>query len=122
MLNESCPSNLAFSRPVPHVEPQSLGEIEDSGGHTKIELVQLPDDGSGTRLQLVEYSWGSGLGWYARKRLTLDAEQAAGLASMLAAAVAPTRPRDSSKQPAVVRATEHEGNVIRLFPAFEEGA
>jgi hypothetical protein len=96
-----------------------LGELEDACGETKIELLQLPDDGSGPKLQMVEYCWGSGLGWYVRKRLTLDAEQGAGLAALLAAAFAPTQqavqPFRRPSRPGV----DQEGNVIRLFPAAE---
>ena len=111
----------ALSHPTPTFEPQSIGEIEDARGETKIELVELPDDGSGPKLQLVEYSWGSGLGWYVRKRLTLDSEQGAGLAALLTAAVAPALP---STQPLKTRQqrplVEENGKVIRLFAPADE--
>ena len=119
MFTETYPSSLAVSRTSTAPEPISLGELEDSAGETKVELLRLPDDGSGAKLQLVEYSWGSGLGWYARKRLTLDAEQGAGLASLLTAALAPvptvSQPLTRAFRPAV----EREGNVIRLFPSAD---
>lgn len=120
MNTETFLSCHALSQPAPF-EPQSLGELEDASGETKIELLLLPDDddGSGPKLQLVEYSWGSGLGWYARKRLTLDAEQGAGLAALLTGALAPAQqalqPFKKPSRPAV----EQDGNVFRLFPAAE---
>jgi hypothetical protein len=120
MTLEALSSCNVLSRTSPTPESQSLGELEDAAGETKIELAQLPDVGNGLSLQLVEYSWGSGLGWYARKRITLDADQAAGLASLLTSALTPARTAGLPTRPnPVTRGAEYDGNVIRLFPAFD---
>jgi hypothetical protein len=97
---------------VSQPETQSLGEVVNAAGDTKIELL-LRSGGEGEpTLELVEYSWGSGLGWYPRKRLTLDTEQGAGLAALLGAPLsAALQPEPKRHRPAM----EQEGNVIRLL-------
>lgn len=95
-------------------EVRSLGEIPSATGETKIELQSRTGEDGEPRLELVEYSWGSGLGWYSRKRLVLDREQGAALAALLNAEFAPaTVPAPPRRRPAL----EEDGNVVRLlFP------
>lgn len=100
---------------APADEVRSLGEATNAAGDTKVELLLRTEAGSDSRLELVEYSWGSGLGWYSRKRLTLDMEQGAALAAMLSAAFTPKAPLT---RPRCRPAIEQEGDDIRLlFPA-----
>ena len=89
-----------------------LGELTSPSRPEKIEVSsRVAEDGS-TLLELVEYSWGSGLGWYVQKRLTLDAAQVEALRSLLGTEQielpAPTLRRS---RPAV----QQDGNVTRLL-------
>jgi hypothetical protein len=107
-------SGLELSAPSSD-EIRSVGEIPSASGETKVELQWRAGEDDQPRLELVEYSWGSGLGWYPRKRLTLDCEQGAALAALLSAEFAPASvPAPPRRRPAL----EEDGNVVRLlFPA-----
>jgi len=89
-----------------------LGALPSTDRPEKIEVQsRVAADGS-TLLELVEYSWGSGLGWYVQKRVTLDAGQVDGLRALLSPAQAAS-PTVRRPLPAI----EREGNVTRLlFP------
>jgi hypothetical protein len=101
---------------VPRAENgyRKLGDLPGSSSENKVEVwARSAEDGS-SLLELIEYSWGSGLGWYIQKRIVLDAGQVEALRALLgeetAAVVAP---RPNRPRPSVVR----EENVIRLvFP------
>jgi hypothetical protein len=101
---------------VPRVENgyRKLGDLPGASSENKVEVwSRTAQDGSAS-LELIEYSWGSGLGWYIQKRIVLDAGQVDALRALLgeevAAAVAPRPPR---LRPSVVR----DENIIRLvFP------
>lgn len=111
MMSE--PRLVPDAAPLPSLDEEVLGEAVNSEGDTKIEVLLRPGPGSST-LELVEYSWGSGLGWYPRKRLTLDTEQAAALAAILQQPLTPAGPSKPRLRPLV----ERDGNVLRLlFPA-----
>ncbi|MGV3724287.1 MAG: hypothetical protein ACO1SX_25615 [Actinomycetota bacterium] len=91
-----------------------LGELPSEDARTRVELLsRVAEDGSAV-VDLVEYSWGTGLGWYVQKRLTLDAAQVDALRILLGAApAAPTKPA-TLLRPVALR----EDNVIQLvFPA-----
>jgi hypothetical protein len=63
-------------------------------------------------MELVEYSWGSGIGWYVQKRVRLDAGQVEALATLLSQRT-PMTPRPKAFRPPVVRTD----NIIQLlFP------
>jgi hypothetical protein len=101
---------------APAEELRCLGEVTNAAGDTKVEVVLRAAAGEEPLLELVEYSWGSGLGWYSRKRLTLDAAQGAALAGMLGAQFAPKEaPVRKRRRPAI----RQEGNVVHLL--FAEG-
>lgn len=88
-----------------------LGELPSADSRTRVELWERTGEDGSTLLDLVEYSWGSGLGWYVQKRMTLDGAQAQALRSILAPAVtAPPTPRLIQPRPPVQR----DGNVVRL--------
>lgn len=87
-----------------HPAGQLLAELVAADGRTKVELWLHPGDAP--RLELVQYHWGSGVGWYVQQRLALDAEQAAGLAAALAGVSLASSPRPRA---------EVDGNVIRLL-------
>jgi hypothetical protein len=96
--------------PRSETAPVKLGELPSASSQDKIEVWSRSTEEGASLLELVEYKWGSGLGWYVHKRVTLDAEQVRALQSLLGetavfAAAATPRPR-----PQVVR----EDNVIRL--------
>jgi hypothetical protein len=84
-------------------EGRFLGNIEGDD-QEKVEVwLRTQPDGAAV-LELTEYGWGSGLGWYPQKTLTLDLSQAAALRGML------DRLDVSSRRPAA----ERDGNVIQL--------
>jgi hypothetical protein len=96
-------------------EYRKLGDLDGSSSQDKIEVwTRAAEDGS-THLELVEYSWGSGIGWYVQKRMRLDPGQVEALKALLAQTPAePPRPRRTL--PPIVR----HGSVIQLvFPASE---
>src|SRR3712207_9333388 len=70
---------------APRVEKghRKLGELPASEGHDKVEIWTRTAEEGGEVLELVEYAWGSGLGWYVQKRMTLDAAQVDALRALL---------------------------------------
>ena len=89
-----------------------LGELPGSSDESKIEVWSRHSDEEGELLELVEYSWGSGMGWYVQKRLTLDASQVDALRMLLGNGITATAPpRPKRLAPPV----EQEGNVLRLM-------
>src|SRR5437868_1595716 len=95
---------------------QLLGELHHDADSERVEVwLRRRGDGS-PELELVQFLWGSGVGWYVHKSLVLDSQQAGALhalvgpvASEPAPALAPSaRPRRS------LPPVEREGNVIRL--------
>jgi hypothetical protein len=98
---------------APRVESgyHKLGELPGATGHDKVEIWERPGEDGSSLLELVEYAWGSGIGWYVQKRMTLDAGQMEALRALLAPAPeTPTPPRLHRPTPPV----ERDGNVIRL--------
>jgi hypothetical protein len=101
---------------VPRAENgyRKLGDLPGASSENKVEVwTRSAEDGS-SLLELIEYSWGSGLGWYIQKRVVLDAGQVEALKALLGEqAPAAAAPRPKRPLPSVVR----EENVIRLvFP------
>jgi hypothetical protein len=93
---------------------RKLGDLPDASSQSKIEIWTRTGDDGAPLLEMVEYSWGSGLGWYVQKRLRLDAGQVEVLKALLAASE-PAAPRPQRLLPAVVR--PENDNVIHLvFP------
>jgi len=100
--------------PCPENAHQKLGDLPDSSSQSKIEIWTRPGDQGASVLELVEYSWGSGLGWYVQKRLRLDAGQVDALKSLLLSRE-PEAPRPQRLRPTVIR--NDNDNVIQLvFP------
>jgi hypothetical protein len=102
---------------APHLTTDSLklGEVVAASEQTKIEIWSHPDAAGNPTVELVESAWGAGLGWYVRKRMSLDAGQVELLTSLLGT-IRPPAPAPCSvvKGPLAVR----EDNVIHLlFPA-----
>lgn len=93
-----------------------LGELPAVDGLEKVEVQSRTDADGNPVLELVEYRWGSGLGWYVQKRISLDRGQAEALRSILganaASSAAPAPPAPRLKRPAPART--QDGNVIRL--------
>jgi len=98
--------------------PRLLGELPATSGREKIEVWSRSEEDGTTVLELVEYRWGSGLGWYVQKRVALDPDQVRLLTGLLGTltpteVAAPPAPRLKRTVPAASR----EGNVIALrFP------
>lgn len=93
---------------------RKLGDLPDASSQSKIEIWTRPGEDGTPILELVEYSWGSGLGWYVQKRLRLDAGQVDALKALLGASE-PAAPRLQRPLPSIVR--RDNDNVIQLvFP------
>ena len=87
-----------------------LGELPGASAQEKVEVWSRSAE-EGTLLELIEYRWGSGLGWYVQKRISLDSGQVEALRSLLVAESAPLAPpRLQRPLPPVVR----DGNVVQL--------
>ena len=92
---------------------RKLGDLQNETSENKIEVWATPGEGDGSALELVEYKWGSGIGWYAQKRVTLEAAQVDALRSILEQ-IAPPPP---APKPRLVPPVLREDNVIQLlFP------
>jgi len=102
--------------PTPDIKTdyRKLGDLPDASSQSKIEIWTRTGDDGAPVLEMVEYSWGSGLGWYVQKRLRLDAGQVDVLKGLLAVNES-AAPRPQRLLPSVIR---HEtDNVIQLvFP------
>jgi hypothetical protein len=93
---------------------RKLGDLPDASSQSKIEIWTRSGEEGTPVLELVEYSWGSGLGWYVQKRLRLDAGQVDALKALLTVSE-PAAPRPQRLLPTVVRS--ESDNVIQLvFP------
>lgn len=107
---------------APHVNagPRLLGELPATSGREKIEVWSRTDEEGATLLELVEYRWGSGLGWYVQKRVSLDSDQVrllSGLLSSLTPVEAPAAPLATPRLKRTAPAASRDGNVISLrFP------
>jgi hypothetical protein len=100
--------------PIPNArnEHQKLGELPGASSRDKIEVWTATDEDGSAALELVEYSWGSGIGWYVQKRVRLDAGQVEALKALLGTGL-PAPPPPKRAVPPVVR----HGNIIQLqFP------
>jgi hypothetical protein len=88
-----------------------LGELPAASPEDKIEVWERVADDGTAFLDLVEYSWGSGLGWYVRKRVSLEPSQVEALAGLLGVQrAAPTPSRPTRPLPPV----ERDGNTLRI--------
>jgi hypothetical protein len=98
---------------APRSEPTSckLGELPGASDRDKIEVWSRTGEDGTSLLELVEYSWGSGIGWYVQKRLTLEAGQVEALRALVGAAE-PALPAPRLRPPTA--AAVREGNTIRL--------
>lgn len=92
---------------------EKLGELPAASARHKVEVWRRSDEEGGDALELVEYSWGSGVGWYVQKRVRLDSAQVEALRTLLGAAPA-SSPRPRRPLPAIVR---EEGAIRLLFSA-----
>ncbi len=91
---------------------RKLGDLPGSSDHDKIEVWERTDEEGNPLLEIVDLSWGSGIGWYVQKRVTLEAGQIEGLKALLSEG-APVAPRLKRSLPPVI----HQENVIRIvFP------
>jgi hypothetical protein len=99
--------------PNPNLTFRALGELPAANSDTRVELITRTAEDGSSLLELVEYSWGTGLGWYVQKRMTLDATQVDALRTLLGSMpVEPPKP--ALDRPLVIR----EDNVIQLvFPS-----
>lgn len=94
-----------------------LGELQSGSGEDRVEVWRRVGPDGAVELELLQYHWGSGVGWYVQKSMTLDAAQAALLAGLLGAGTAshpdpfgtlaaPSRPRPTARQ---------DGNLVQLL-------
>jgi len=92
---------------------EKLGELAADSTRHKVEVWSRTEKDGSTSLELVECSWGSGVGWYVQKRVRLEASQVEALRTLLGtAAIFP--PRTGRLRPTVVR---EEGAIRLLFSA-----
>jgi hypothetical protein len=106
--------NQTMPTPCAENEYRKLGDLPDAASQSKVEIWTRPGDDGAPVLELVEYSWGSGLGWYVQKRLRLDSGQVDALKTVLGINET-AAPRPQRLMPAVVR--NDSDNVIQLvFP------
>jgi hypothetical protein len=100
--------------------PRLLGELPATSGREKIEVWSRSEEDGSTVLELVEYCWGSGLGWYVQKRVALDPDQVRLLSGLLSGFKPTETPAAPLATPGLKRtapAASREGNVISLrFP------
>jgi hypothetical protein len=89
---------------------RKLGELPGASDRDKVELWTRDLGDGAAALELVECSWGSGVGWYVQKRIRLDAAQVDALMALLAAG-RDRLPRRRAPRPEVV----HEEGAIRLL-------
>lgn len=98
---------------------QLLGELQGADERERVELWLCQGEDGDTGVELVQYHWGSGVGWYVQKRMALDGGQARALQALLApvAKTIPFRPA-GFRPPETARPrrprVERDGNVIRL--------
>lgn len=74
-----------------------LGSVQDASGEQLIEVWSYTDESGADHVELVEHSWGSGLGWYPQKRLSLDAEQIQALRGLLDKVAPPPPPASAPR-------------------------
>jgi len=96
--------------PCPQAEATKLAELPGARADSKVELWSREGEGGEPLVDLVEYSWGSGLGWYVQKRMTLEAGQVEALCAAFAGPDCGPCFRLKRPAPEMTR----EGNVIRL--------
>lgn len=97
---------------------QLVGELHHAGDTEKVEVwLRRREDGS-PELELVQFLWGSGVGWYVHKSLALDHQQAGALHGLLgpvASEPVPVPGHEALRRPRrLLPPVEQEGNVIRL--------
>jgi hypothetical protein len=99
--------------PLSESVDHKLGELPGGSARSKVEVWRRAGEDGGSLVVLVEYTWGSGLGWYRQRSMVLDAEQVDALRALLEDAPSAPASRPKRSAPPVVR----EDNVIRLvFP------
>lgn len=100
-------------KPAPRAasERQKVGELPSASNQSRVEVWTRTTEDGGSVLELVEYSWGSGVGWYPQKQMALDLQQAEALVNLLGSREHPPEAPRLRQRPARV---EGEGNVIRL--------
>jgi len=59
----------------PELDTRYLGTAEDASGQTRLEITSRVDQNGATRVELTQFAWGAGIGWYAQKTLALDEQQ-----------------------------------------------
>jgi len=77
-------------------QPRVLGQLEGEKLEEKIEVVARQTAGHLPKMEVRALRWGSGVGWYTQKTLTLTPGQASRLAHLLrrfASAAQPKRNR-----------------------------
>jgi len=92
---------------------EKLGELAATSARHKVEIWSRTEEDGSTSLELVECSWGSGVGWYVQKRVRLEAAQVEALRSLLGSS-AISLPRAGRPRPTIVR---EEGAIRLLFSA-----
>lgn len=99
----------------PRVEDgfEKLGELDAASARHKVEVWRRTEEDGTTSLELVECSWGSGVGWYVQKRVRLDTEQLEAL-KLILGKMAPAPPVRRRTLPTIVR---EDGAIRLLFSA-----
>jgi hypothetical protein len=90
-----------------------LAELPAASTRHKVEVWSRTEEDGSTSLELVECSWGSGVGWYVQKRVRLDGAQVEALRTLMAGLTAGA-PRPRRSLPTVVR---EDGAIRLLFSA-----
>jgi hypothetical protein len=92
---------------------EKLGELPAASTRHKVEVWSRTEEDGSLSLELVECSWGSGVGWYVQKRVRLDGAQVEALRVLLGAGLV-AAPRPRRPLPTIVR---EEGAIRLLFSA-----
>src|SRR5262245_52153404 len=114
-------SNRWREAPAPE-QGELLGELNSADGQERVEVRLRSDENGRPTVELAQFHWGSGVGWYLQKTMILDGAQAHAFQALLAPIAAsltpPPTPSAAPRRRAPPRElprVEQDGNVVRLL-------